>query len=113
MPQGYYSIEQWKRPRKQRAGTWTPVLQLPFGATLTEAEEILKQLGNPGFYRIVQMQRVIWAEAGAAGLNLRKSHASSPENLDQMRAMFERCAGRYPHEEVRAACRLAKARRSS
>jgi len=112
MPQGYYSIEQWARATEDAPAAWIVVLHLPFGATLTAAEEALEKLGKPGFYRIVQMQRVIWAEEEDGALKLRKSHASSPGGLEKMREMFERCGGPYPHEEVRAVRRLAKIKRA-
>jgi len=111
MPQGYYCIEQWARSTKDAPAAWIVVLLLPFGATLTAAEEALEKLGEPGFYRVVQMQRVIWAEREDGAFKLRKSHASSPDSLKKMQEMFERCGGRYPHEEVRAARRLSKAKR--
>ena len=111
MPQGYYVIEQWTHAAKDAPAAWIVVLQLPFGATLTAAEVALEKLGVPGFYRIVQMQRVIWAEEEDGAFKLRKSHASSAEGLKKMQEMFERCGGRYPHEEVRAARRLSKAKR--
>ena len=50
MPQGYYTIEQWKRPK------WVAVAVLPFGLSLTAAEQALKRMGKPGFYRLVQTQ---------------------------------------------------------
>ena len=107
MPQGYYVIEQWKCSAKG-AAEWIAVLVLPFGATLTAAEQALEELGEPGCYRIVQMQRVIWVEQDAGVFKLRKSHANTPDGLRKIVAMFERCGGRYPEEEVRAARRLAK-----
>jgi hypothetical protein len=97
MPQGYYTIEQWTR------SGWREVAVLPFGLSLTAAEQGLAQLGKPGFYRLLQMQRVIWAEQDESGLRLRKSHASSPQNLKRLQEMFDRTRGRYPVEEVRAA----------
>ena len=111
MPQGYYWIEQCVRSANN-VPQWNEVLHLPFGATLTDAEKALQGLGKAGFYRVVQMQRVIWAEEEDGGLKLRKSHALSPDGLEKMREMFERCSGRYPHEEVRAARRLAKSKRA-
>ena len=91
MPQGFYTIEQWKRAGRE--GAWIAVLHLPFGASLTAAEEAVKGLGRPGFYCLVHTQRVIWAEGDGNGLHLRKSHAASPESLDSMRQMFDRCGG--------------------
>jgi hypothetical protein len=108
MPQGYYTIEQWRRPKRGAAAEWVPVLTLPFGGTLTAAEDALAQLATPGLYRVVQTQRVIWAERDGGKLRLRKSHAGSPSGLDRIRQMFDRCGGRYPVEEVRETRRQAK-----
>jgi hypothetical protein len=113
MPQGYYTIEQWTRRAKNKPAAWVAVLELPFGASLTAAENALQDLGQPGFYRVIHTQRVIWAEEQAGALKLRKSHAGSAQSLDRIRQMFEQCAGRYPLEEVRAARRLAKSRPQS
>ena len=105
MPQGYYTIEQWKRPR------WVAVAVLPFGLSLTAAEQALRRMGKPGFYRLVQIQRIIWSEEGGpGGVRLRKSHASSPKSLRDMQDMFDRTGGRYPTEEVQAARRAVKRR---
>ena len=104
MPQGYYTIEQWKRP------DWVVALVLPFGTSLTAAEQALERLGRPGFYRLVHTQRVIWCEREASRLRLRKAHASSPQSLKQMQQMFDRTGGQYPIEEVKAARRRAKQR---
>jgi hypothetical protein len=110
MPQGYYTIEQWTRGKKGSAGAWVEVLHLLFGRSLTDAETAVKNLGTPGLYRVVQMQRVVWAEQEGDELRMRKSHAGSPENLDEVRQMFERSKGRYPVEEVKEARRRQKRR---
>jgi hypothetical protein len=108
MPQGYYTIEQWTRTKRGRPPEWVAVLHLPFGESLTAAERAIQELGKPGFYRVVQTQRVIWAELEGSGIRLRKSHAGSPESLDSMRQIFERTGGVYPVEEARAARRRAQ-----
>jgi hypothetical protein len=105
MPQGYYTIEQWKRP------DWVVVAVLPFSLSLTAAERALARLGRPGFYRLVHTQRIVWCERDGPGVRLRKSHASSPEGLKRMQEMFDRSAGRYPVEEVQASRREAKRKR--
>ena len=105
MPQGYYTIERWTQPKKGAPAQWVAVLHLPFGESLTAAEARIEKLGKPGFYRVVLMQRVIWAEKQGKKLRLRKSHAGSPKSLDDIRKMFERCGGRYPVKEVRKARR--------
>jgi hypothetical protein len=111
MPQGYYTIEKWTRPKKSTALEWVAVLHLPFGTSLTAAESAVEQLG-PGFYRVVQMQRAIWAEKEDGKLRLRKSHAGSPESLESMAQMFDRCGGVYPVEEVREARQRFKRKRA-
>ena len=110
MAQGYYTIEQWTRGKKGSPDAWVEVLYLPFGRSLTDAETAVKNLGTAGLYRIVQMQRVVWAEQEGDELRMRKSHAGSPENLDEVRQMFERSKGRYPVEEVKEARRRQKLR---
>jgi hypothetical protein len=113
MPQGYYTVEQWKQPKRGAPPAWVAILTLPFGETLTAAEQAVMELGEAGFYRVVQTQRVIWAERDRGKLRLRKSHANSPESLGRLREMFERCGGRYPVEEVREARREAKRNRNA
>jgi hypothetical protein len=110
MPQGYYTIEQWKSPKKGEACEWVEILQLPFGRSLTEAEQALKNLDKAGLYRILQMQRVVWAERENDDLRMRKSHASSDGSLQEICQMFERTAGRYPVEEVKEARQQQKNR---
>lgn len=110
MPQGYYTIEQWTRVKKGSPGAWVDILDLPSGRSLTDAETAVKNLGTPGMYRVVQMQRVVLAEQEGNDLRLRKSHASAPESLDEIRQMFERSKGRYPVEEVKEARRRQKLR---
>jgi hypothetical protein len=113
MPQGYYTIEKWTGNGRDGKPKWGVVMDLPFGITQTAAEKVLEQSGKPGFFRLVQTQRVIWAEKQPAGLKLRKSHASSPQSLEGMRKMFERCKGKFPEEEVRQARRKMKLQNSS
>jgi hypothetical protein len=105
MPQGYYTIEQWKPPQ------WVMVAALPFGLSLTAAEQALARLGKPGFYRLVHTQRIIWCERDGSRLRLRKSHASSPQSLRRMQEMFDRTGGRFPVDEVKAARQVAKRNR--
>jgi hypothetical protein len=112
MPQGYYTIEKWTRPSIRAQPKWIAVLQLPFGTSLTAAESAVERLG-PGFYRVVQMQRVIWAENEDGKLRLRKSHAGSPDSLEKMSQMFDRCGGVYPAREVREARQRAKRKRAA
>jgi hypothetical protein len=105
VPQGYYTIEQWTGNDSTNHPIWSAVAHLPFGLTQTQAEAALEKLGQPGFYRLVQTQRVIWAEKTGAKLHLRKSHAGSPSSLEEQRKIFERSQSKFPVEEIRAARR--------
>ena len=57
MPQGYYAIEQWTQPKKGSPCEWVEIIHLPFGKSLTDAENALQNLGKPGLYRFVQNRR--------------------------------------------------------
>jgi hypothetical protein len=101
MPFGYFTIEQWKKPRKGARGQWIPVLHLDSYQSLTKAARQLERRGKPGLYRVQQMQRCIWAEMEQGKLRLHGSHASSPENLAHVARIFEREGGRRPVEKAR------------
>jgi hypothetical protein len=58
--------------------------------------EWIEAEGKPGFFRVIQMQRVIWAEKIGGKLRLRKWHAGSPESLERGAAAYERVGGKYP-----------------
>jgi len=58
--------------------------------------EWIEAEGKPGFFRVIQMQRVIWAEKIGGKLRLRKWHAGSPESLERGAAAYERDGGKYP-----------------
>ena len=67
---------------------------------------------EPGLFRVVQMQRCVWAEKEGGKLRLHGSHASSPENLAQIVEIFEREGGRRPVEKARQERAAAKAKRA-
>jgi len=105
MPHGFFTVEQWKRPH------WVPIFHLDSYQSLTKATAALEKHDKPGLFRVVQMQRCIWAEMRAERLSLPGSHASSPENLAQIVEIFEREGGRRPLEKSRASRAAAKAKR--
>src|SRR6476619_7265643 len=111
MPHGYFTVEQWKRPQDGATPQWTPILHLDSCRLLTKAVEALEKHGEPGLFRILQVQRCVWAEREGGKLRLHGSHASSPENLAQIVEIFEREGGRRPVEKARQARATAKARR--
>src|SRR5438046_10437928 len=106
MPHGFFTVEQWKRPH------WIPILHLDSYQSLTKAMAALEKRGEPGLFRVVQMQRCVWAEMEKGKLRLHGSHASSPENLAQIVEIFEREGGRRPLEKARAERAAAKAKRA-
>src|SRR5262245_7474944 len=99
MPHGFFTVEQWKR--NGAVGEWVPILHLDAYQSLTKANEALAKRRQPGLYRIVQMQRCVWAEVEEGKLRLHRSHASSPESLAQLVEIFERERGRRPVEQAR------------
>jgi hypothetical protein len=114
MPHGFFTIEQWKAPQDDASlqrPQWIPILHLDSYQSLTKAVKALERRGEPGLFRIVQMQRCIWAERDGDKLRLHGSHASSPENLARMVELYEREGGRRPVEKARQQRAQAKAKR--
>src|SRR6184192_4052139 len=112
MPHGFFTVEQWQRRQNRAAAEWIPILHLDSYQSLTKAIQALEKRGQPGLYRVVQMQRCIWAEMEDGKLRLHGSHASSPENLAQLAEMYEREGGRRPVEKARQERAAAKAKRA-
>jgi hypothetical protein len=112
MPHGYFTIEQWTASRGDAKSRWSPILHLDSHQSLTRATAALEKLGKPGLYRIVQMQRCVWAEMEGGKLRLHGSHHSSPENLAEIVEIFEREGGRRPVEKARAERAKVKAERA-
>src|SRR5437667_12034969 len=112
MPHGFFTVEQWKRPHDGAATHWIPILHLDSYQSLTKAMAALEKRGEPGLFRVVQMQRCVWAEMEEGKLRLHGSHASSPENLAQIVEIFEREGGRRPVEKAREERAAAKAKRA-
>jgi hypothetical protein len=102
MPHGFFTIEQWKPPKRGAKPAWIPILHLNAGQSLTDAINALEARDNPGFFRIIQTQRQIWAERQNGKLRLHRSHASSPESLQRTADAFIRDRGQWPAAEARA-----------
>src|SRR6266481_9780358 len=111
MPHGFFTVEQWKRPQNGAPTQWIPILHLDSYQSLTKAIAALEKRGEPGLFRVVQMQRCIWAEMEGGKLRLHGSHASSPENLAQIVEIYEREGSRRPVAKARADRARAKANR--
>jgi hypothetical protein len=111
MPHGFFTVEQWTRSQNAATTQWIPILHLDSYQSLTKAMAALEKRGEPGLFRVVQMQRCIWAEMEGGKLRLHGSHASSPENLAQIVEIYEREGGRRPVETARQQRTQAKADR--
>ena len=83
MPYGYFVVEQRKPVKPGAAAEWTPIHHFDARTTLTKVMQWIEAEGKPGFYRVIQMQRAVWAEKIGGKLRLRKWHAGSPESLER------------------------------
>jgi hypothetical protein len=101
MPHGFFTIDEWKSLKRGQPAQWVTVCHVSADKTLTQAIEELEILGKPGFFRVVQTQRMVWAEMEDGKLRLRRSHTMTPESLARTAEAFDRDGGRYPVEEAR------------
>jgi len=108
MPHGYFTVEQWAASSNGSAPRWVPIFHLDSYQSLTKAIRQLERRGEPGLFRVSQMQRCIWAQMEEGKLRLHGSHASSPENLARMVEIFEREGGRRPVAKARQQRAAAK-----
>jgi hypothetical protein len=90
MAHGFFTIEEWRDKK------WVKVCDLNADESVTNALVELERRGKPGYFRIVQTQRMIWAEKINGKLKLRKWHAGSPETLSRGAAAFDRDGGKWP-----------------
>jgi len=112
MPHGFFTVEQWKRPQDGGSADWIAILHLDSYQSLTKTMAALEKRGEPGLFRVVQMQRCVWAEMKGGKLRLHGSHASSPKDLAGIVEIFERAGGRRPIEKARQERAAAKAKRT-
>jgi hypothetical protein len=96
MANGFFTIEQWKSPKRGAKPTWSPILYLDAGHSLSDALRAIEERDQAGLYRVTQTQRQVWAEKVNGKLRLRKWHASSHEALARTAEAFERDGGRWP-----------------
>lgn len=102
MSPGFFTIEQWTRPAPKAEPQWVAVEHLNADHTLSDAIRRVERMGKPGFFRVQQVQRIIWAENVDGALKLRKWHAARPEELARAGEAFERDGGHWPVEKERA-----------
>jgi hypothetical protein len=92
MALGFLTLEQWRSKR------WVAIAHFDGNRSLNHAVKELERRGKPGFFRIVQTQRMIWAEKNGGKLRLRKWHANDRETLSRTARAFDRDRGRWPNE---------------
>ena len=92
MAHGYYTIEEWQGKQLQ----WVPVCHLNGDQSLQDALQALERHGKPGFFRVVQMQSLVWAEKNGDKLCLREWQADSPDDLSRGTEEFDRDGGKWP-----------------
>jgi hypothetical protein len=102
MASGFFTLERWMRPPGKRESQWMPIRDIDAGRTLSDAIAEIEKSGEPGFFRITQTQRMIWAEKENGKLKLRKWHVSSAQSLAESAAAFERDGGKWPVQRARA-----------
>ena len=90
MAHGFFTIEEWRTKK------WVTVCHLNADQSVTDALEELERRDKPGYFRIVQTQRMIWAEKIDGKLKLRKWHAGNPETLLRGVEAFDRDGGKWP-----------------
>ena len=113
MPHGYFTVEQWKHSRNGGKASWTELFHLDSYQSLTKVLAALKTRGEPGLFRVLQMQRCLWAEMEGNKLRLHGSHSSSPEGLAEIVQIFERVKGRRPVEKARPNRAATKSKKPS
>jgi len=96
MPHGFFTLEQFKPARRGGKSRWVAVAHFNMGRTLTNAVDHIAQLNQPGFYRVIQTQRMIRAENENGRLHLHCLHAGSPETLNRSAKAFARDQRKVP-----------------
>ena len=89
MAHGFFTVEQWRNKQ------WVTVCHVSGHQSLTDAIQELERRNKAGFFRVTQIQRMIWAEKTDGKLRLRKWHANSPETLSRSAEAFDRDGGKY------------------
>ena len=92
MAHGFFTIEEWRNKK------WVTVCHLDADQSVADALQELERRNKPGYFRVVQTQRMVWAERIDGKLKLRKWHAGSPETLSRGAEAFDRDGGRWPSE---------------
>jgi hypothetical protein len=90
MSHGFFTIEQWRRKQ------WLTVCHVDGCHSVSDALRELERRNKAGFFRITQMQRMVWAEKIHGRLRLRKWHALNPNTLSRSAVAFDRDKGKWP-----------------
>jgi hypothetical protein len=99
MPHGFFTIERLNTSKRAGKPQWTVVEHLDAGHTLSDAINRIEQRGKAGFFRVIQTQRMIWAEKQNGRLCVDRKHAGRPETLAGAAAAFVRDGGKWPSKK--------------
>jgi hypothetical protein len=94
MPYGFFTVEKWVRKSPKTRPQWVAICHLEMGHNLSDAIQEIQNRGKPGFFRVIQTQRMIRAEKENGKLRLRRWHAGKPETLARSAEAFERDHGK-------------------
>jgi hypothetical protein len=90
MAHGFFTIEQWRNKK------WVTVCHVGGHRSLTDAVRELERRNKAGLFRVVQTQRMIWAEKTGGKIRMRKWHVNRPETLSRTAKAFDRDRGKWP-----------------
>lgn len=96
MPHGFFTFEQWNSASRRKAARWVPIKDFDAYNPLTGVIAWIESEGQPGFFRVVQTQRMIQAERIDGKLCLDRKHAGSLATLERSVQAFERDGGKWP-----------------
>ena len=90
MPFGFFTVEKWMPKTPKRKGLWKAICHLEVGHNLTDAINEIDRRGKPGFFRVIQTQRMIRAEKENGKLHLKALHAGRPQTLARSAKAYEK-----------------------
>ena len=83
MPLGFFTVEQFKATQDGAEPTWVTISHHDGCDTLTQVMEKMESTVEPGFYRVIQTQRMIRAEKVDGKIKLHKRHAMNEATLNR------------------------------
>jgi hypothetical protein len=101
MSKGFFTIERLSSVTPGATAQWITVCHLSGDKSVSDAMQQIETSGKPGFFRVIQTVRMVWAEVNNGKMKQRRWHASSPETLQRTAEAFERDGGIWPVERAK------------